>query len=133
MARTKRTELPTEYSIGFLSNMDKRTELYERLASTYASIVDDLGGYDSIATTKLALIERFVWLQEILRTLELDMMQSEDAKRTSDILSKWTQACNALQGIARAVGMEIQTAKASVTLEAHLKSNGSNKGRIPAR
>lgn len=88
MARTKRRELPSKYTIGFLATMDKRTELYERLSSTYASIVDDLGGYESIATTKLALVERFVWLQEILRSLELEMTQSGDAKRTAEILAK---------------------------------------------
>jgi hypothetical protein len=104
--------------------MDKRTELYERLSRTYASIVSDLGGYESIATTKLALVERFVWLQEILRSLELEMTQSGDAKRTAEILAKWVQACNALQGIARAVGLEVQTAKAPVTLEAYVKGNG---------
>jgi len=124
MARTKRTELPSKYTIGFLATMDKRTELYERLSSTYVSIVDDLGGYESIATTKLALVERFVWLQEILRSLELEMTQSGDAKRTAEILAKWVQACNALQGIARAVGLEVQTAKAPVTLEAYVKGNG---------
>ena len=105
MPAFKISEVPKRYRPGFLRELDKRTDTYLRLSSAYERLINDLGGnYSALSHAKLALVERFVWLEELIRTMEMRSLRkpSEAAELSSRII----QASNSLQGIARQIGLQ---------------------------
>jgi hypothetical protein len=97
----KPTELPAKFKVGFLSTLDRRTDLAKALRTNRDQIVSDLGGLDEIGHVKNALIERFVWLEAILQSLEQEMASGQ-----IDKLGVWIQAVNSLSGLAKTLGIE---------------------------
>jgi hypothetical protein len=97
-------ELPAKYEPGFLKDMDQRTGIAIRLNAAFDAIVDDCGGADSLPHTKLALVERFVFLEAILQSIEQKI--AEGAKDSGDLIGKWTAAVNSMQGLAKLIGLE---------------------------
>ena len=63
---------PLEVQGRFLAELDGRTDLAKVLRANYEVIVSDIGGKDEVSHVKSALVERFVWLEAILQTLEDD-------------------------------------------------------------
>ena len=100
---TKPKTVPAKFKSGFLAEMDGRTELTKALKANYQTIIDDLGGDEEISHIKNALIERFVWLEAFLHTLEQRMAAGELS--TDEALGKWTQSVNALASLASKLGM----------------------------
>jgi hypothetical protein len=96
--------LPAKFKAGFLSELDKRTDLARALRTNYDDIVLDIGGVADVGHVKAALIERFVWLEAILQTLEHEMAQGKIDK--GDALGKWIQAVNSLSGLGKVLGVE---------------------------
>jgi hypothetical protein len=84
--------------------LDKRTDLARALRANYDDIVLDIGGPADVGHVKAALIERFVWLEAILQTLEHEMAQGKIDK--SEALGKWIQAVNSLSGLAKVLGVD---------------------------
>jgi|SRR5580700_4198801 hypothetical protein len=109
MPRTKLADLPDKYVPGFLRELDERTNLYQRLSASYQRIVEDAGGEEKLSHVKLSLIERFVFLSEMLERWELEIVQHPND--TAAALSRWIQAVNSIQGLARAIGTEVQGRK----------------------
>jgi len=101
---TKPQTLPDKFQAGFLSTLDGRTELARALRANRDAIVDDIGGPDEISHVKAALVERFVWLEAILQTIEHEMATGKINK--SDTLGRWIQAVNSLSGLAKVLGIE---------------------------
>ena len=118
--RHKPNELPDKFRIGFLSELDKRTNVFQILKDRYATVIDDCGGEAELSHVKKSLIERFVWLEAVLQDMEIRMASGELPK---DAVSKWVQAVNSLVGLARVLGLERVTK--SVDLESYLKGNAS--------
>jgi hypothetical protein len=100
---TKAAKLPRKFECGFILKLDQRTELAKRLNMAFETIVDDLGGLDTLSHTRLALVERFVWLEHTLQVLERRI--AEQPKRSEELLGKWIQGLNSLQGLAKTVGL----------------------------
>ena len=96
--------LPKRFKAGFLAELDGRTELSRALRANYDAIVADIGGLEDVGHVKGALIERFVWLEAVLQTIEHDMASGEIDK--SEALGKWIQAVNSLSGLAKVLGVE---------------------------
>lgn len=96
--------LPAVFTKGFLADLDGRTDLAKALRANADQIVTDVGGREEVSRVKGALIERFVWLEAILQTLEHEMAQGKIEK--SDALGKWIQAVNSLSGLAKVLGVE---------------------------
>lgn len=117
-ARTERRKaLPERYEVGFLREFDRRTELYQRLSSIYETILEDVGGAESIAHTRLALIERFVFLEAVLQELEQDI--AKNPKASEEKLSRWIQGLNSLTGLAKTIGLDRKVK--TVNLKAYVR------------
>jgi len=96
--------VPEKFRAGFLSALDGRTDLAKALRANYEAVVADAGGRDEVGHVKAALVERFVWLEAILQTLEQEMAQGKIDK--GEALGRWIQAVNALSGLAKVLGVE---------------------------
>ncbi len=99
----KRTDLPERFSVGFMELMDGRTLLKQRLSRTFNGLADDAGGVDNLPYGRLILCERASFLEEVLRQLELKLV--EDPAGNGELLGKWAQSCNALNGLLKTIGM----------------------------
>lgn len=121
---TKPKNVPAKFKSGFLSEMDGRTELTRALKANYQTIIDDLGGETEIGHVKNALVERFVWLEAFLQTLELDMASGKIT--TDEALGKWVQAVNTLSALAKNLGLNKHKNKTGRWTEALLVSGGKN-------
>jgi hypothetical protein len=104
--KTKLVTLPAEYARGFIYALDRRTELARAVKEQFLAIAEDLGGLNSLSTIKRSLVEKFVWLSQVMNRLEGDMAQTTDPKASGELVARWTQAVNSLQGLARALGTE---------------------------
>src|SRR5262245_20968242 len=71
---TKKSAVPKTFKIGFLSTMDERCQVTRTLRANYATIVNDVGGSQEIGHIKAALIQRFVWVEATLQTIEHEMV-----------------------------------------------------------
>ena len=77
---TKHRNLPKKYEVGFLQRMDFRTDLARRLNFTYGQIIDDAGGVENLPHAKLCLVERFCFLEEFLRQIEMELVKNPVGK-----------------------------------------------------
>jgi hypothetical protein len=116
-ANHKPTTLPVKFKPGFLSLLDGRTDLAKGLRANRDAIVADAGGPEEIGHVKNALVERFVWLEALLQSIEQEM-----ANGAIDKLGVWIQAVNSLSGLAKTLGIERQ--QRTVDLRQYLGSNG---------
>ena len=124
--KTMPQDLPVKFHAGFLAELDGRTELARALRADYDAIVSDVGGAEEIGHVKSALIERFVWLEAILRGIEQDLV---NGTHKADVLGKWIQAVNSLSGLAKVLGIERKMR--TVDLQAYVKETGNGNGRKP--
>jgi hypothetical protein len=99
----KNRTLPARYEPGFLRAMDRRTEIAQRLLAAYDAVVADAGGEENLTHTKLALIERFVFLEATVQAWEYAI--ATNPKGTEALVSRWVQAVNSLQGLAKLIGL----------------------------
>lgn len=99
----KRSTLPDKFKAGFIEEMDGRTDLKKRLSATFNGVAGDAGGVVSLPYARLCLCERFAFLEEFLRQMELKLV--EDPVANADLLGKWVQAVNSMNGLAKTIGM----------------------------
>jgi hypothetical protein len=120
LARKPKTysDLPEKFEPGFLREFDQRTALFQRLNGIYQEIIEDVGGIASITHLKLAMIERFVFLEATLQRWEQDIAKNPD--ETALLVSRWVQAVNSLQGLAKTIGIE-RRARPAGDLRAYLE------------
>ena len=100
----KYRSLPAKYEINLLQKCDRRSEVYRKLKRSYDAIVSDLGGESELSHAKLMLVERLVFLEAVLETLEHQI--ASQPKTSAKTLSQWVQGVNSLQGLAKTVGLE---------------------------
>jgi hypothetical protein len=101
---SKAQGVPAKFKAGFLATLDERTALAKSLRANYERIVADVGGRDEVGHVKNALVERFVWLEAILSTIESEMAAGKIDK--GEALGRWIQAVNSLAGLAKVLGVE---------------------------
>lgn len=99
--------LPDKAETSFIQRVDARTPLRRRLQVAYNELLAEAGGPQSVPYAKLALIERFCWLEEFLREIELEMTTSP--KRRDELIGRWVQGCNSITGLARMLGYQDKT------------------------
>jgi hypothetical protein len=75
-----------------------------------------------MSRVKLSLIERFVFLNEMLERWELEIVTNRNEATAA--LSRWIQAVNSLQGLARAIGVQVE-GRRKPTLKAYLAGHGA--------
>lgn len=102
----KTSAVPMQYKEGFLSSLRSNSELAKALREDYDEIVNDLGGPDELSCLKRKLIEKAVWLDAILQTIQNDLASGEISK--TEAIGRWIQAINALQGLAKTLGIDRQ-------------------------
>ncbi len=98
--------LPTRYKKDFLKNIDGRMELAKDLRKKHRAIMSDLGGEENLSAIAITFVEKFVWLDAILKSLELKIVASEDNNDLADLLGKWVQALNCLVGLGKSLGLQ---------------------------
>ena len=102
---SKPQTLPAKFSLGFLSQLDGRTEVAKALRANYDAIVRDVAGDAAdLSHVKAALVERFVWLEAILQGIEHEMVTGTTSK--TEAIGRWIQAVNSLSGLAKVLGVE---------------------------
>jgi hypothetical protein len=104
---TKPQSLPVKFKPGFLSTLDGRTDLAKALRSNYDAVLADVGGREEVGHVKNALLERFVYLEAILQTIEAEMVSGQTP--AAEALGRWIQAVNSLTGLAKTLGIERKT------------------------
>lgn len=97
---TKTTQVPEQYSVGFLSNLDGRTAIAQTLLHRYKALTDDLGGSTRLSYAQRSLCERALFLEFWLQQQEGQLA----AGQTFDA-AKWVQGANSLQGIFAKLGL----------------------------
>lgn len=102
--KRKQRDVPARFEPGFIARMDGRTRYATFLRDRYDAIVTDLGGADAVGHIKAALVERFVWLEAILQTIEVGIANEE--VDPDEVVGRWIQAVNALSGLATKLGIE---------------------------
>lgn len=102
--KRKRTDLPGKFEPGFIAETNNSTLLYKQLRRAFDEIVEDLGGESDLSHLKATLIERTVFLEAMLTKIEHDL--ATDPEAADRLLSRWTQAFNALVGAAKTLGIE---------------------------
>lgn len=105
----KPVEAPVKYVPGFIRNLDRRTEVARRLRARFDGLLEELGGEEQLGGMKLSLLERFVWMEKTIEKLEAAMRAADDPRLIADISGRSTQAVNALQGLAKMLGLETAT------------------------
>jgi hypothetical protein len=107
MGRKPKTQtLPQRYTPGFIVKMDQRCMVSLRMTTAYANIVADCGGEDQITHIKAALIERFVFLEATLQAMEAEIAKEPLGPRADVMFGRVVQAGNALNGLAKQLGIE---------------------------
>lgn len=92
---------PDKYVPGWLESLDGRTALAVDMRERWQSLTTDLGGEARLSYAQRSLCERCLWLEFWLRTQEQALADGNEFDA-----GKWTQACNALQGIYSKLGLE---------------------------
>lgn len=104
MSRTKVKTLPGDYTPGLLRRVDRRTQMGRRVYAHFNAIVADLGGFRCISHTKIALIERLVFMICLMEKHEDQMLR--DQLISDEQGAKFTQMANAILGIANKIGLD---------------------------
>ncbi len=121
MKERKYRELPAKYELNLLAKVDRRSEIYKRLKRSYDAICTDLGGEDQLPATKLALIERFIFLEACLESWEHEI--ASNPKQSEKLLSRWIQGLNSLSGLAKTIGIKREPRKAA-SLKTYVEARG---------
>lgn len=114
----KLMKLPKKYEAGFITKLDQRTETFLLLNTAYQEVLSDLGGVEMLSHTKQCLVERFIFLEFMMRKWELRLVRKP--KKNAHLISRWIQAINSLNGLARILGLE-RRAKKITSLQAYVK------------
>lgn len=85
----------------------------------HKALTDDLGGVDQLSYQQRALVERALWLEYHLQLEEQKLANGQEFDS-----GKWTQSCNALQGILSKLGLH-RVAKTIPALQHYV--NGGKK------
>lgn len=108
------------YEQHFLAKMDKRSRAYVLLKQSFDEITADRGGADTLSHVQLTLIERFCFLEYILRLRELQMAEPGSNSERDKHIGSWVQSLNALVGLGKAIGLE-RRARQVTSLQTYIK------------
>ena len=110
--------LPPRYENGFIEDLDKRTHVFVSLNTAFVEVIADMGGKEGLSHVQVCLAERFVFLKFVLRGIEADIVKNR--KKSAELLGKWIQGLNSLNGLAKTVGLE-RRARQVVNLKEYVR------------
>ena len=93
--------IPAQFNNGWLDALDYRTAMAKEMRDRFVALTNDLGGVDRLSYAQRSLCERALWLEYWLASQERSL-----AAGSAFDAGKWTQACNALQGIFTKLGLK---------------------------
>lgn len=99
----KSSDIPTNYSAGWLDNLDGRLGISQELRRRFHEICGDLGGGDHLSYVKRSLIERALWLEYWIAQQEAGLAHGEQVS-----VGQLTQAGNTLVSLYRTIGLDRQ-------------------------
>jgi hypothetical protein len=118
----KLADIPDRYAPGYLDRLDGRTAIAADMRARWQELTDDLGGADRLSYAQKSLVERALWLEHWLaaqeQTLAAGQHEAFDAGR-------WTQACNALQGILKTLGIERRARDVTPDLASYIRGRAN--------
>jgi hypothetical protein len=124
----KRMKLPAKYQEDFMTQLDRRTEVYALLNTSYQNIVIDLGGKDSMSHIKHSLVERFIFMEFRLRQLEQQIIACEKIKKAAYLQKRWNGLVRSFIPLARLLGLE-RKAKQIESLQSYVKKDRKKNER----
>jgi hypothetical protein len=124
--KSKLKTVPDKYREGFLGEFDRRTEIYHTLNAAYTEVMSDMGGQDTLSHVQVSLVERFIFLEYVMRDLEQRIVKNP--KKSDELLGRWIQAINTLTGLAKTIGLK-RRAKKIASLESYVKTKSRVKRR----
>ena len=95
--------IPDKFAAGYIDRLDGRTAIAQDMRARWQQITADLGGEATLSYSQRSLVERALWLEHWLAVQEQALAAGQ--YETFDA-GRWTQACNALQGILKTLGIE---------------------------
>jgi hypothetical protein len=98
---SKSKDVPERFKAGWLDDLDGRRTLARELRQRYQELTDDLGGSDQLSYQRRTLAERAIFLEYHLSREEQQLAQGEDFDA-----GRWVQACNALVGLMKTLGLD---------------------------
>ncbi len=123
---TRKMNLPEKYKPGYLTDMDRRTEIYQSIKKTLNECCDDLGGRESLSTIQLTLIERFCFLSFVVRNIEYAILTRP--KEIDALLPKYLSVSNVIRQLSITLGLQRQARKV-LSLESYVKKSKSKKNK----
>ena len=114
-----KTAFPTEFEPRFWENGDRRIAVVRQILNRYENLKRDAGGENS--TQRDLLIQRACFLSCILESQEIEAAEGGHFE-----IGSYTQGCNALLGLLRALGLEKQ-AKDVLDLDTYVNRKNGRK------
>lgn len=102
--KPKQRTIPRRYEPGFITQLDQRTDLGRTLRLRFDTITEEAGGLQNLSRVKIALVERFVFMDALLSTWETEIATKPG--NSQELVNRWIQGVNTLQGLARSIGVE---------------------------
>ncbi len=118
---TKRMGLPGTYVAGFLQTFDQRSVLFSELNGAFVEILDDLGGTASLSHLQRGLVERYVFIEFMVRNLERRMLQDEAIARK--LFRRWRTAAGTQLSLAKTLGLEKRVSQSNLSLKSYIKTS----------
>jgi hypothetical protein len=116
---------PNRYEEHFLAKLDGRSRAAQILRQSFDEITSDLGGVEGLSHVQLCLVERFCFLEFMLRKKELEMAVSNKNGERDKSMGSWVQSLNSLVGLAKAIGLE-RRAKHIESLQTYIRQKKKN-------
>ena len=94
-------EIQEKYTPDFMERLDRRTVLGKAVSQRFETVAADCGGLEGLAHAKIGLIRRFLWMECVIESIELQLAAGEQID-----IGTYTQLTNTWLGLARTLGLE---------------------------
>ncbi len=116
---TKLAAVPEQFASGYLDRLDGRSRVAVDMRARWQALTDDLGGAGQLSYAQRSLCERALWLEHWLHVQEQALADGDHASFDA---GRWTQACNALQGILVKLGLERKARDVTPDLQTYIRA-----------
>ena len=124
IVQTKFQKPPLRFENNFLQKLDCRTVAFKVLTESFNEVAEDLGSKTSLSHIQSALVERYVFLEYFLKSLEAKI--ATNPKKSSRLIARWVQSLNCFLGLSKTLGLERRTKKIE-NLSSYVMKNKKSK------
>ncbi len=100
--------IPKRYKVGFLEKLDNRSHSYKMLSAAYEEIMEDVDA-GSLTHTRTVLIERFVFMEFLIRSLEYRFIKHP--KKMMNQVHNFIRMTDSLARLSKIIGLKRPTKK----------------------